>query len=104
MATKTIEQKIVDNFDNAVQYKYNYTEFSRLMANSDFRSQKVFYDSMISYITYKAVMADNYGQKLDRDSIAAVCQYLRDCLVDYFPETLTTSPDWELLGRNNLLS
>ena len=103
MATKSVEQKIVDSFDNAVQYRYNYTEFSRLMSNSDFRAQKVFYDSMISYITYKAVLADNYGQKLDKDSIASVCQYLRDCLVDYFPEVHTTPPDWDLLG-NNLLS
>jgi hypothetical protein len=102
MAVKPIEKKIVDTFESAVPLHYNYTEFSRLMANSDFRAQKLFYDSMISYITYKAVMADNYGQELDRDSIASVCQYLRNCLVDYFPETLTTEPDWDLLGKNLL--
>lgn len=83
---KSNEEKIVQAFENAGS-GLNPTEFARVLSNGSPQVQYTFYDSMIAYITYKAVFADHYQGDLDREAVVVVCQYLRDCLQDYFPET-----------------
>lgn len=83
---KSHEQKIVDAFENARSIHAG--EFARLISQGSPQVQYTFYDAMLAYISYKAVFADHYRGEhgdLDRDSLVVVCQYLRDCLQDYFP-------------------
>lgn len=94
---KSPEEKTIDTFANASSVRWSYTDFARLMSDSDYWTQKAFYDSMISYITYKAVISDYSDVQPDRDSIAAVCQYLRDCLQDYFPQVASSMRSNSLL-------
>ena len=84
---KSIEQKVVDSFINYGNYRtFNTAEFARLMAEQDHATQLAFYQSMISFITFKGLMADHWQHELDKDTILAVCKHLRDSLEDYFPE------------------
>lgn len=87
---KSNEEKIVQAFENAGN-NINPTVFARTLSEGSPQIQYSFYDSMIAYITYKAVFADHYKEPLPRDSVVVVCQYLRDCLQDYFPEAVQTA-------------
>ena len=77
---KSTEQKIADTFENATSARFNPIEFARIMSNTDYLTQKAFYDSMVAYITYKATDADYNFRDLSRESIAWNCQKLRDTL------------------------
>jgi hypothetical protein len=87
---KSNEQKIVDSFENSTM-QFNPSTFARILSEGTPQVQYTFYDSMIAYITYKAVYADHYSETLPKDSVVVVCQYLRDCLQDYFPEVQHTA-------------
>ena len=85
---KTPEEKLLAAFENNPYI--DPTRFARTFSEGSFQVQHTFYDAMIGYISYKAVFADNYAGELPKDSIVLVCQYLRDCLQDYFPEISNT--------------
>lgn len=84
---KTNEQKIIDAFkNNGTSHLFNSASFARQLSEQDHFTQFAFYQSMISFITYKGLLADSWGHELDQDTIMSVCQYLRDHLENYFPE------------------
>ena len=84
---KSVEQKVVDSFINHANHRsFNSSEFARLMSEQDHQTQLAFYQSMISFITYKGLVADYWEHELDKDTILDVCRYLRNCLENYFPE------------------
>ena len=85
---KTPEEKLLTAFESNPYI--NPTEFARIFSGGSPQVQYTFYDAMIAYISYKAVFADHYDKELPKDSIVLVCQYLRDCLQDYFPEIAET--------------
>lgn len=92
---KSHEQKIVDAFENARSIHAG--EFARLISQGSPQVQYTFYDAMLGYISYKAVFADHYQGELPKDSLVIVCQYLRDCLQDYFPDLEIKNPQTHYL-------
>jgi hypothetical protein len=83
---KSLEQKLAESVrQHAGHSTFSPIEFARILAQEDLATQQAFYSSMISYITYKGIVAQQYDIT-ERDTIAGVCRYLKECLGDYFPE------------------
>lgn len=84
---KSIEQKVVDAFvTHGNSRNFSPADFAREMSEQDYNTQLAFYQSMISFITFKGLMADSWQHELDKDTIMGVCRYLRNSLEDYFPD------------------
>lgn len=89
---KSTEQKLTDLLDTASQIRFNEADFAHTLSNASFHAQSVFFRCMIAFINYKAIYADFSGEQLSQDSIAAVCQKMRDSLSeqdDTFGTTLS---------------
>jgi hypothetical protein len=97
---KSPEEKLLTAFENNPYF--DSTEFARVFSTGSPQVQIAFYHAMIGYISYKAVFADHYAGELPKDSVVLVCQYLRDCLQDYFPEILE-APRVKTHYRNEII-
>lgn len=75
---KSTEQKIIDDFYNSSNSRFDEYTFARQMGSQDWHTQQAFWKSVMAYIIYKAAIADYTPS--ESDSIALMCQKMRNSI------------------------